>query len=670
MTFRAILIGLLLGLGIAVFGYFNDWVLKQAYVASDLVPVSVYGLLVVGLVGVNPLLRLTRARPLAGAEWCVLVSLMLAACVIPGPGLMWNFSNSLVAPHRFQSIRPGWQRDDLLRYAPPLMLAETGEEFEKVVGGFQVGLDPGEWVHPAKVPWWAWRKTLTFWLPMLGLSFVAAICLAVVVHGQWAHRERLRYPVAALASELVGGAEDGLVPTVFRDYRFWLGFVPVVLVLLINGLYAWRPTGIRIPMEIDLREIARKWPAIKRLPWTVQSLLLPRFFFAVVGLAYFVSTDVSLAIGISSLVYAVAAYALMVAGVDMQSDYFAGGVDGYLLFGAYLASGIVVVYVGRRFYASVLLRALRIARGDPVARATVWACRILLLAVAAMLAVLIFAVGLHWLLAVLFVMLTGLMFLIVTRISAETGLFFIQPTWQAAGILLAMFGISALGPNMLIILGLLSIVATIDPRVCLMPIVANALRFSEAHGVSPRRLSWAMAAAVLLALVAGVFATLYVQYNFGGGTVYGWANSAAAMPFEMLQRNLRRLPGEPGQWADFQWTHLRANRTFLWAAGVGFALVMGCNALRLRHAWWPIHPVLFLVWGTIPACWMGPSFLVGWMLKVAITRFGGGRLYRRCRAIFIGMVAGEFVAGIFWMGVGLIYYLVTRTPGPIFRVHL
>ena len=64
MTRRAVIIGLLLGLILAAFGYFNDFVMNQAYVASDLVPISVYGFLVLGLLLANPLLRWVR-----GWEW-------------------------------------------------------------------------------------------------------------------------------------------------------------------------------------------------------------------------------------------------------------------------------------------------------------------------------------------------------------------------------------------------------------------------------------------------------------------------------------------------------------------------------------------------------------------------------------------------------------------------
>ncbi|MFW6132846.1 MAG: DUF6785 family protein, partial [Planctomycetota bacterium] len=248
-----------------------------------------------------------------------------------------------------------------------------------------------------------------------------------------------------------------------------------------------------------------------------------------------------------------------------------------------------------------------------------------------------------------------------------TGLFFIQPTWQAVGILLGMFGMAAVGPNMLITVGLLSLILTVDPRVCLMPLAANAMRFSEVRGVRPARLSWFLGVAVALALIAGVVFTLWMQYSYGG-RLSGWPNSAAAMPFEMLQRNLGEHH-EPGVQYPFQWSEIHPSRTFLLAAAVGAALVIGTGALRMRFTWWPIHPVLFAVWGTTPTFWLGPSFLLGWFLKGIINRLGGGAAYRRGKPLFLGLIAGEFAAGILWMIVGVLYYLHTGHSGPAIRVH-
>lgn len=54
MTFRSIVIGLLFGAFIALFTYFNDWVLLQSNLASNLVPTIVYGVLVLGLLVGSP----------------------------------------------------------------------------------------------------------------------------------------------------------------------------------------------------------------------------------------------------------------------------------------------------------------------------------------------------------------------------------------------------------------------------------------------------------------------------------------------------------------------------------------------------------------------------------------------------------------------------------------
>jgi hypothetical protein len=104
-----VLIGLVIGLVIATLGYVNDRVFRLSYVASALMPVSVFGLLVVGLLVLNPLLRLLRLRHMRGGEWATICCLVLVACAIPGPGLLWQFHNALVMPHDYQQMRPGWR---------------------------------------------------------------------------------------------------------------------------------------------------------------------------------------------------------------------------------------------------------------------------------------------------------------------------------------------------------------------------------------------------------------------------------------------------------------------------------------------------------------------------------------------------------------------------------
>ena len=96
LTFRATIIGLILGAALAAVGYLNDWALKLPFLANNLIVPGVIGLLLVGLLAVNPLVRLCRLRGLSGAEWAVVLAFMMAGAAIPGPGLGWHFGDMLV----------------------------------------------------------------------------------------------------------------------------------------------------------------------------------------------------------------------------------------------------------------------------------------------------------------------------------------------------------------------------------------------------------------------------------------------------------------------------------------------------------------------------------------------------------------------------------------------
>jgi hypothetical protein len=672
MTFRAIVIALLLGAAIAALGYFSDWVLKLTFVASDLLPVGAFGLLLAGLLLINPLLRFFRVRPLAAAEMALIVALLLVVCVIPGPGLMWNFLNALIMPHHYVQTDLQWQRQQLIERLPPMMLADVSRDGRDLIG-FTSGLGMNRSISPAEVPWHAWTRTLSFWLPLIGLSFVAGIGLMLALHRHWSRHEHLRYPVAAFASELLREADRGYWPAVFHNRRFWIGFAVAAGVLGLNGVALWHPGGVQIPLSLDLRPMVQKWPVLGELPFPLGEILAPRFFFAAVGLAFFVSSDVSLSVGLSTIVYAALYLVLTWGGVRLGGDYFGTGGQNFLLVGAYVGMAMVVFYIGRRFYLSLLAGAVGFRMAGRGGRETLWPFRLALAAAAAMV-VLLKCVGLDLLPACLLVGLLGVMFLVLTRVTVETGLFFIQPTWQVAPVIAAMLGWSAVGPKAMLIVGLVSLVLAIDPRVCLMPMVANALQIGQDQGLRPPRLAAWMAPALLLALAAGVAGTLYVQYNYGSNMLYDWANAAARQPFDLVSRNFASFAVSPaGAGAGGGAATLGAfnpDIRLLSCAGAGLALVIACGLLRLRLAWWPIHPVLFLVWGTLSSAWYGPSFLLGWLLKSCVVKFGGSKSYQAAKPLFVGLVAGEFAAALLWACVGLVYYLKTGIAAPTFRTHL
>ncbi len=689
MTARSVTIGLVLALLVAALGYANDWVCRLPYVASDLMPVSVYGLLLLGLFLLNPLLAALRARRLTGPEWAVICCLLLVGCAIPGPGLLWQFHNALVMPHHFARITPGWQatedRPALVDYTPKAMLvdpsADEGAREANVVNGFLQGLQEGnERVPLRRVPWRAWLRPYAFYVPLILLGAAATICLAMILHIQWSRHEHLAYPMAQFAGSLLGEAPDRPFAALARNRPFWIGFLVSFGILCMNGSYAWWPSvAFRVPQYIDLRPLVTLARWIPRVPGGMD-VLYPRFFFAVVGLAFLINAEVSFSVGVSMLAYTVVFGVLVSLGVSVNNEYMAGGLLGSQLFGAYVGAALFILYTGRHFYWNTLRGAFgKVPEEDDVKQA-VWPCRLLLLSSAAVVVVMRVLTGIDWFAATCLVVLFGLLFANVTRINAETGLLFVQPTWQPVAILVAVFGTHALGPTPLIVAGMLCVVLSIDPRVCLMPLVANGLKLAETQRLKLPTLSTWLVATFALCLVVALPVTLYLQYSAGGGVLYGWANTAARMPFDFLGRELHRLAAlgtldsagtaAAGAFGLGRLIHMVPDPTFLWAAGAGIAAVVLCNVARLRWSWWPVHPVMFMIWGTLVSRWFAGSFLLGWVIKWAVLHFGSTRVYRDAHRFFIGLIAGEMVAGVTWMLAGGIHALTTKTPPPMFRVHL
>ena len=113
---------------------------------------------------------------------------------------------------------------------------------------------------------------------------------------------------------------------------------------------------------------------------------------------------------------------------------------------------------------------------------------------------------------------------------------------------------------------------------------------------------------------------------------------------------------------------ISADHRFLMAAGVGLVLVLLLNWARLRWNWWPLHPVLFLVWATVPMAHFAPSFLLGWMVRSAVVRLGGGRGYQKIKPLMYGLIAGDLLGGMLFMGVGVVYYLLNNVRPKLYQI--
>jgi len=670
MTMRSVILGLIGALSIAGVAYMNDQVLGlsgQSPLSGHQIPIGVIGSLIVFLTTVNPLLsRLRRSWGLKPAELAISTTMMLVACSVPLVGLMEHFPNALGLPAYWNVVNPGWQKNRVLGYVPPALLPAEGRLDRGVTDAMLSGLgSPRSPISLKEVPWAKWAQCLSFWLPLVVLLAVSVICLALVVHRQWSYHERLRYPIAEFTSSLLDGSSQGLVGSIFRSKLFWIGLVGVTAIHLINGLDVWLDGKfIHIPLTFNFGAIRRRWPELQQIQWSPR-FDHPAIFPIVLGFSFFLASEISLSLGLTQVFYILSAYVLTVSGVDMSTSFLVGGVYGWLRMGGYAAFALVLLYTGRRYYLTILKAAVSFRKEPGMERYAAWACRLLLLSLVCMTAMMI-AAGLDWPLAILCVGLIMLIFFCSARITAETGLFNFQARWQPLGALLGFLGAYAMGPKAMILVGMFSIILTLDISQSLISYFINGLRICQNHGVRPARAAWAGIGTYLAALVLAVAVTFWAVYNFGVNKQNPWTfRSVPSSVFASADREITQLKLD-GRLAASEalgplerLAECRPSGRFLWSAGVGMAAVLVFGAMRLRFSWWPLHPVLFLVWETAPMSSLSHSFLLGWFIKMAVTRLGGHRIYQKTKPLMIGLIAGDLLGPSIFILYGAVYYGMT-----------
>ncbi|MBN2449275.1 MAG: hypothetical protein JXR77_02735 [Lentisphaeria bacterium] len=680
MTRRAVIIGLLGSFFIAGAGYINDRILElESFNSGHQLPVIVLGVLFLLVVSLNPLLtRLRPDRSLRPAELALIVTLAMVSCSIPGRGLMEQFTQVLVMPFHWNRVTPGWKEHGLLEYVPRQALVPVDEEnYDRVVSAYIMGAEAKDRLPPPllerlrekweRVPWDAWLPPLRTWLPMILLLGVCLVCLSTILHRQWSRHEFLSYPIADFTASLVERDPGRAFPRVFGKRLFWIGFWVVLGIRLNNGLCVWFPDYL-IPVQLGwrLQPFGTLIPWIYKVQWG-SALLYLNLFPLVVAFAYFLSSEISLTLGISQFLWALVALPMVTVGVNLSTDWI-GGWQGWQRAGSYLAFALILAYTGRQYYKEILVQAVRF-RGEGERDPNVWAARILAVAALA-LTVLIAQLGLEWPFAAILVFLMLLACVVLSRISAETGLFFIQPRWMPFGVMIAAFGGYTMPPQAVIIAGLCCMVLCVDQSQSIMPYLVNGLKLCERMKLHPAKVAGVNLAMYAAGVVLAIVVVLVAIYDFGAPTNYNWSHERLpTMSFRAAQPEVLRLKGMGNleEAESLPW-YRRLGRiapadNFVWAFGLGFSLVLVFSALRLRVHWWPLHPVMFLLWATYPmstTCW---SFFIGWMIKKLTVRFGGDKASNRLRPLMIGIIAAEVVGALIFMIAGAVFFFWTgRKP--------
>ena len=688
-TFRALLLGLI---GMAVLSGSAGFVELRMPFAPPLIgthlPAGPFFLIILIAFGWNLLVRRFPSLTLSSRELVVIMAMMLVGCFPPTAGLFRHFQRQLTLPWYYLSAggQTEWEKFKILDYLPsrffptPAPFVKDGivQLDSTVYRGFFQGLGRGDMGVPfSSVPWHAWAAPLMYWGPAIILLSVCGIALSFLVHRQWSEHEQLSYPLAQVMSALTARKEGIGIPDLFRNRLFWWGFIPVFILYVLEYLHQWFP--MRVPGLNVLFPNLKSWnvPLTQLFPILKQSdycwyLCGQTLYFSVIGAAYFVASEIGLTMGLSQILHVLfGVWFFTVTGAPISARNDMGIMRG----GAYLAYAAVLLYTGRAYYGAVLRKAFLWRPRTEEDRIPVLAARLLALSFAGFTGMLVL-MGLDWLIALLFALLTLLLFLVFTRIICETGVPFMQAHWWPSSFLVTILGPAAVGPGPLVLIGFFGTILIQDPRECLMPYVATGLKMADDAKIKISKLFGVLTVAVVVALAVGFISTTWAMYNYGAITDQGYASkSVPTATFNQAAQQISELT-ETGMMTQSQaLTGLKKLKLWapdpgdmgLLASGAGLVLLF--SLLRFRFARFPLHPVLFLVWGVYATSMVWASFLVGWAAKTLVVRFGGGKVYHQLRPLFIGLIAGElFIVGIAIV-IDLLYYGLTgKPPGIQFKV--
>lgn len=584
------------------------------------------------LLPVNALLRRLRPRWALTVPEVLLVLAMALAANCTSIFLMYFLCSAIVSPHYFKSPENRWE-EELIPYLKRWLIVGDNH---RAAFWFYEGLPPGE-----RIPWGDWLAPLAAWMPFLVALLVGSFAMVALLRRQWLEHEKLAYPLMRLPLELVGrgpssgpGARRGAGRPVTTTAWFWIGaLLPLSFGILdlIRGLVPSFPA-------VTIDHLGSLW---------FTSLVFGPHFpplhinlnFLALSSAFFVPTDVLFGVWALYLVFKLIQEPIinrLGLGAGSAGMFVWGQAStSWQSFGAFTVMVAGTLWSARRHLSQLLATVSSTGSGPltPDAAREARSCRIAITAFAGSLAVMgvwLAQSGIPWAIVPAFVALVMALYLGVARIVCQAGIFYLVPAMIAQNPIIYALGPGAIGRRGMIALGL-SYAWHGDVQTVLAGLAGQAMKLEEQAPMRPGELSLGMLGAALIGLIVAPLGIILSAYPKGALTwttwVYkGWGPNTYGQILGQISANERR---------DY------FNALYY---VTGLLAMVGLTTLRNRFAWWPLHPLGLAAASSFTIYAVYLAFLVAWVVKLGLLRWGGFRAYRAATPLFIGLGVGHYLA--------------------------
>jgi len=649
----SLLLGLLGSLFIWIATPYSNFILRTGFISDDyLAPSVLAGLLLLVLITNPILITVRRSWRLNFKQIALIAGMMFVAASTSSTGLLRSLPYALAqqvsASNEFKTYAGYYEEADL----PPSLFPGRLDyrENNDSIRHFLTKLPKGE-----PVPWSVWIRPAISWLSFFVFVWMLCIGIAGIMLPQWQQNERLVFPLTRILRSIMETPENGrLLPPLFGERQFWIAAGIVFCIHLLVGLQIYFPE--RVPAfqtSWNLSLLFTEEP----LSYLPEYIKYGRFFFIIIGVAYFMSTRVSFSICFFMVAYAL--YAML--GQTYAPPFVADQITAHRS-GALLTMAITILWLGRNRWLHVFRCSIRPVLSETDRRDRNYG-HMLGLGLLGMFGWLVWTgVQIQW--APLMVATIFIIQLVASRMVAETGLPVAGLTADHFRQYFHLIPLRLFTAASAWMLGAMGALIGTTSRVSVTVMAMQSMSLDEKS--RPRR-QWKMARSYVILLALGFVIC-------GSAHIYNsYTHSRTLDPNPQAPINISGIYQlyEPlefiKQRGDGRWEEWGHNMPVNLALGAGLA--GGLQYASLVMPKWPLHPVGLLLaftdYGEI--VWM--SVAVGWLLRIVLIFFGGARLYRRLKPLFTGLIIGEAVAAIAWftlsgllVSMGLPYRIVPILP--------
>jgi len=487
------------------------------------------------------------------------------------------------------------------------------------------------------VPWPQWLGPLVRWGVIIGLTYVVFMTLNVLIFRQWAHNERLVYPLAKLPELLAGadgsGKESGLIAPLFRSGLFWVGFGISATVLGWNILCSTQLVpGLKwIPLDIMWYPYIQN-SMFRGLGWHQKFTI----FFTMIGLSFMIPARISFSLWFFWILGMFQLLVLVWLGYGVSEGSFSA--DGWWTFnfrtaegsGALMVFAAVILFKCRWyilcFFAPGAVRDLAAAE-----RAELRFSSFLFLFGSAGLVLLLWrSLGVNPVYAVFCYIALLAISIGLARAVAEGGILGVQAWTGPFHFIRTLFGMHRgwTAPALYAPLMIYHAIMFQDMRTFIVPSMANSLKIGNDMKMGRVRFHLSIFLGIVAAGAVAVTAHVAMAYNKGEDSMDTWFSSMPKAVFDQVARMVETQPVD--------------TTACVWWLLFGAGLMVALLYLR-RFVFWLPHPIglIMLVNPVMRRYWF--SLFLGWAFKSLVSKYGNKDQYGRIRGLFVGLIVGEIL---------------------------